>query len=261
MKKGILLLGMMIFLIPVLGNPALAVPTWYLGGCGKYSAAWGGLNDTIRNYNSWTQALGLTDFEMQELDREITIYSLGSRWVLSPRWGIELDTIIFNPRTISESEEKTVSLEGGGQKWLEAGGDVRYFMTLMDLMGCYFFRRSSSKLTPFIEAGLTYYTGSISGSYWASEEVYTPPWNYEYRNLSQDFSVFDSRLGYLLGVGIDYCLGKHFRVGLDLKHHWVPKIKCRVDGYNEGFSSSPVGPEIEIDPSGTSYGLYVMLHF
>lgn len=248
--------------ILLVASQALAVPTWYLLSYGKYDLSWGELDEVIQSYNSWTQALGLTDFEMQELDREITIYSLGSRWVLSPRWEIELDTIIFNPGTISESEEKTVSLEGGGQKRLEAGADVRYFMTLIDLMGCYFFRRSSSKLTPFIEAGLTYWTGSISGNYWASEEVYTPPWNYEYRNLGQDFSVFDSRLGYLLGAGIDYCLGKHFRVGLDLKHHWVPKIKCRVDGYNEGFSSSPpVGPEIETDPSGTSYGLYLMFRF
>lgn len=257
MKKGIVL-GMMILLIPVLGNPALAVTTWYLGGYGKYSAAWGGLNDTIRNYNSWTQDLGLTDFEMEELDDE-SVYSLGSTWELSPRWEIEWNALLFNPGEVSESQEKTFSLDGGAEKWLKAESQINYFMTLSDLTGRYFFS-SSSKLSPFIEAGLTYCTGSFSGLYLASEEVHTPP-QHEYRNFNQDFSVHDSKLGYVLGAGIDYSLGKHFRMGLKLEHHWVPSIKCQVETYNEGFSSSPVGPEIEIDQSGMSYGLYLMFRF
>jgi len=58
---------------------AVVVPEWYLGSYGKYDLSWGELDEVIRSYNSWTQALGLTDFEMKELVRETTIYSLGSR--------------------------------------------------------------------------------------------------------------------------------------------------------------------------------------
>ena len=207
MKRILTILGVILLLL-MLGSWAFAVPQWYLGGYGKYNLSWGKFNEAIRGFNSWTQNLGLTDFEMKEFDEEITLYSLGNRWIFSPQWEIELNTTIFNPETISESKEKTIPLEGGGSKWLEAEGDIRYFMTLLDLVGQYRFVRSSSKLTPFIEAGFTYYTGSISGNYWASEEVYTPPWNYEYRNLSQDFSVFDSQLGYVLGGRHRWFFGK-----------------------------------------------------
>jgi len=131
----------------------------------------------------------------------------------------------------------------------------------MDLSVVYRFR-SFSRLTPFIGGGVTYWSGSFSGYYYASEQVYTPPWDYEYRYLSQDFSVFDSQLGYLLETGVDYSLGKHFRVGLDLKYRWIPEIKCEVEVCNEGFSSPPlVSNPIRIDASGWNGTVYLMFRF
>jgi len=154
MKKIVVIL-MMVLIVLIVGNQALAMTTWYLGGYGKQGLSWGNFDELIEGYNSLAQALGLGDFEMKELGREVTIYSIGNRWELSPRWEIELNTTVFNSEIISESQEKTIPLEEGGEKWLKAEGDIRYFMTLIDLSVVYRFR-SSSRLTPFIRGGVTY---------------------------------------------------------------------------------------------------------
>lgn len=133
-------------------------------------------------------------------------------------------------------------------------------MLLYDLMGYYFFR-SSSKFTPFAAVGLTYADLGVGGHYSASEEVYTPPSGYEYRWLEQSFSFHGSHLAYVLGTGVEVALGKHFRLGLEVKHHWVPPIKCQVVSKNDGFSSLPLGSELEINSSGMSYSLYLVLPF
>ena len=108
---------------------------------------------------------------------------------------------------------------------------------------------------------LTLYAGNASGSYSDSEEVYTPLSGYEYRWPEQSFSFHGSRLAYVLGAGVDVSLGKHSNLGLEVKHHWVPTIKCRVVSQNDGFSSLPPGSELEINSSGMSYGLYLVLPF
>lgn len=261
MKKGMVLLAMMILLILV-GSQALAVSRWYLGGYGKYNFSSNGLNQLVKSFNSWTQnILGITDFRIKEL-QAITIYSISGTWVISPHWEVELATIALTPIPIilSESKERTVPLGEGAQKTLKAESKMNYGMFLYDLMGRYFFS-SSSKLTPFVEAGLTYVIQSGSGYYLASEEVYTPPSNYEYRRLNQRFSFQASQLAYVLGAGVQTSLGKYFRVGLEAKIHWVPPMNLQPDLDNEGFSSPPLGPELEINSSGMSYGLYLMFGF
>lgn len=250
-----------IAVILLLGGGAFAAD-WRLGGYVRYSISWGNLNDFIKGYNSWIQALGLTDFEMEELDEQLTIYCLGSRQGVSPRWEVETVTVLFSPGTISESKEKTIPLQGGGEKSLEAEGQINYSMTMMDWPALYCFS-PSSKLTSFVGLGATLYGGSVSGSYYACERVYTLPSNYEYRYLNQSFgSSFNARLGYVLQAGIDYSLGKNFKVGLEVKHRQVSPMKYQAAIYNSGFSSSPsVPPELEIDPKGTSCALYLMLYF
>ena len=260
MKRiGIILLGVIILL---LDTQALAITSRYLAGYGKYNLSSSGVNELAEIFNSWTQnTLGIIDFRMSRLDEAIRIYSIGSTWIPSPRWEVQLTTTALTPIpiTLSDSKESTVSL-GGGQKTLKAEGDIDCYMIPYDLMGYYLFS-SSSKFTPFVAAGLTYADLGVGGHYSASEEVYTLPSGYEYRWLEQSFSFHGSRLAYVLGAGIDAALGKHFRLGLEVKHHWVPTIECEVVSQNEGFSSLPLGSELEMNSSGMSYGLYLMFHF
>lgn len=258
MKRMVMILA--VILVVLWGSQALAATKWYSAGYGKHGPSWGNFNELIEGYNSWTQALGLSDFEIKELESSVTTYSLGSRWEFSPHWEIDWSTIIFNPGAISESQEETFLLEGGSERWLQAGSEIRYFITTMDLMGYYFFK-PDSRIRPFIGAGFTYWTASFSGYYYASEQVYTPPWDYENRYLSQDFSVSGSRLGYVLGTGIDSALGKHFRVGLKVEHRWIPSMEFEVNTYNEGFSSLPESSSINISARGWSGAVYLMFRF
>ena len=76
-------------MILLLGTQTLAITSRYLAGYGKYNLSSSGVNELTETFNSWTQnTLGVTNFRMPQLDEAITIYSIGSTWILSPRWEV-----------------------------------------------------------------------------------------------------------------------------------------------------------------------------
>lgn len=271
MRKGMILSVLslvMVFLLLLSSNSATA-RIWRLNlgvGYGTYSPSLGKINEFIGSFNSWTKnTFGLSDFELEELESEGNIYSFGLKTELGSRWEVGLDINYWSTPGVSEHEIRQVYLNEIDQETLSVCGQFVPSITMWNLT--LYRKLMKSKLSPFLGAGIGYYTTDISGDYDVQRDVWTlvdPPFGWEHtlhQTLVESLAMSSSSLGYVLAAGIDGSLGR-LRIGLEARYHHVPKLKGEFEVENEGFSSLPVERSpFKIDPSGMSYGLYLMLHF
>lgn len=268
MKKGIVLSGILLSLmVVVLLVGAASAARWRLNlgvGYGTYSPSLGKINEFIRECNSWTEnTFGLTNFEMEEMEETASVYSLNNRTEIGPFWEVGLDLNYWQAKEISLDKELTIPLEGGAEKTINVYGDFSARIAFADLI--VYRKFSKSKLSPFVGVGIGYYGADIWGDYSAWGSTYIPPWDWEYRDVYEGFSVSDSSVGYVLTAGAVWTPIEHLRISLEAKYHWVPELKgefAEEDVYNEGFSSLPMEPKpFKLDLSGLTTGITLMLRF
>lgn len=269
MRKGIVLSGVLSLVMVVLvASPVLAA-RWRLNlgvGYGTYSPPLGKINEFIRECNFWTQnTLGLTDFGMEEMEETAPVYSLNSRTEIGSLWEIGLDLNYWQAKEISLDKELTIPLEAGSET-ISVYGDFSARIAFADLVVYRkFVGKLKSKLAPFVGVGIGYYGANILGDYSIWDYTYIPPWDWEYRDVYEGFSVSDSSVGYVLTAGAVWTPVEHLRVSLETKYHWVPKLTGEFgeeDVYNEGFDSLPMEPKpFKLDLSGLTTGINLMLRF
>ena len=248
-------------------SPALA-DKWHLdleGGYGRYSLSWGKPNEFIRSFNSWLKdTCGVSDFEIEEMQENATLYSLGSKLTLPDplsRLQIGLDLNYREARETYVDEYLTVPLEGGAERSVRVLTYLSDGVVFGDLILYYKFG-SRLGLVPFIGAGPGYYATAVYGNYRVEEETYTPPEDWEFRYLSERFSATGFSSGYVLAAGVESS-GEYIRLRLEARYHQISKIEARFENVeNEGFPSLPFEPESsEVDISGWSISGWLVFHF
>jgi len=263
----VMAIGMLLLLLCI--NTALAaeVTRWHINlgmGYGNYSVSLGEPNEFIQQFNEWTgEVLGI-DLGMGKIKDSSPLHSLDWRIDLSPRWRIGAEFNYLPVSDISEFKWAEISLPGGGWKSTNVEADVDAKMGFGDFILYYNFK-PGARLTPFAGAGIGYYLLDLDGDYLVWEQTYTPPWDYEYRSLSESFSISDGGLGYVLVGGINCrILEWHFDIDLSLqaRYNFAPKLKGELTAENEGFPSLPVAPELfEVNLSGWSGKIWIALRF
>ncbi len=268
MRKGMVLSGVMSLMMVVLvASPVLAA-RWRLNlgvGYGTYSPPLiGKINEFIQDCNSWAEnTFGLTDFGMEEMKLTGPLYTLNSRTEIGPFWEVGLDLNYWQAKEISLDKELTIPLEAGSET-ISVYGDFSARIAFADLVVYRkFVGKSKSKLAPFVGVGIGYYGANILGDYSIWDYTYIPPWDWEYRDVCEGFSVSDSSVGYVLTAGAVWTPVEHLRISLDAKYHCVPELTGEFeDTYCEGFSSLPMEPEpFKLDLSGLTAGITLMLRF
>lgn len=252
----------------LLSSQVLAVSRWHINlgaGGGLYNLPWGKINEFNQAFESFTQDMGIEDFKIGKLKDNSPVLSLSYRLEVSSKWEIGLHLSGLLGGFISESEEKSTPLPGGGERWINAGYNLFAGMAFGNLIGYYKFN-PGKRLSPYMGAGVGGYFVNLKGDYSYSEQTFTPPWDYQSRYLQESFLLSDTVIGYTLAAGCDWMVLKwHFdiRIGVKAAYHWLPEITGQFDYVGiEGFDSYPVEPvPFGINPSGLQYGVYVFVRF
>jgi len=269
MKKRLIcgLMGIVLAAL-LLGTPVLAFYRWHVNdgvGYGIYNLSWGKIQEFNQAFESFTQDIGIEDFEIEGLDDRSPVISLYRKIEVSPHLEIELSLNGLLEGLIRESEEKDTPLPGGGERWVYASYNLLAGMAFGNLSAFYKFNREK-RLSPYIGAGVGGYFVNVTGSYSYSEQTFTPPSNYQYRYLQEDFSLSDTLVGYTLAAGCDWMVIKSVfdvQVGLRAAYHRLSETTGQFDYTGiEGFSEFPVEPvPFKINPSGLQYGVHMFVRF